>query len=152
MVLGNLIGGFIVILVGVTLIPSLADQVETAKFGDNLSSASNVTGAAATLIDLSTRQVGWWVTKDGLDTVVPLDGYPDQDRANIKHTTFPIVTNYGAEFGSGIQDVYQNCYIPSEGPDGFGGNCNTTDLEPYCCSGVAMDQTTWQASACFTGF
>lgn len=111
-----------------------------------------------TLIDLSTRKVGWWITKDGLDTLPPPDGYPDQDRANINHTTFPIVTNYGAEFGSGIQDVYQNCYIPSEGPgfetdpDGGPDICLTTDTEPYCCSGVAIDQATWIASTCFTGF
>ena len=54
MVLGNLIGGFIVVLVGLTLIPALADQVKFAQTGDNASTATNVTGAAATLIDLST--------------------------------------------------------------------------------------------------
>lgn len=47
MVLGNLIGGFIVILVGVNLIPTVANQVEGAQSG-------NVTGAAATLLDLTT--------------------------------------------------------------------------------------------------
>lgn len=45
--LGNLIGGFIVILVGITLLPTVADQVEAAKSG-------NVTGASATIIDLTT--------------------------------------------------------------------------------------------------
>jgi len=45
--LGNLIGGFIVILVGVTLIPTVADQVEAAQGG-------NVTGAASDILDLST--------------------------------------------------------------------------------------------------
>ena len=47
MVLGNMIGGFITIIVGVNLIPTVADQVEAAKTG-------NVTGAAATLLDLTT--------------------------------------------------------------------------------------------------
>ena len=47
MVLGNLIGGFIVIVVGVNLIPTVADQVAAAQAG-------NVTGAAATLLDLTT--------------------------------------------------------------------------------------------------
>lgn len=47
MVLGNLIGGFIVILVGVTLIPTVADEVKAATTG-------NVTGAAATVLDLTT--------------------------------------------------------------------------------------------------
>ena len=45
--LGNLIGGFIVILVGVTLIPTVADQISDATGG-------NVTGAAATILDLTT--------------------------------------------------------------------------------------------------
>lgn len=45
--LANLLGGFIVILVGVNLIPTVADQVEVAQSG-------NVTGAAATILDLTT--------------------------------------------------------------------------------------------------
>ena len=45
--LGNLIGGFIVILVGVNLIPTVADQVVSAQSG-------NVTGAASTLLGLTT--------------------------------------------------------------------------------------------------
>jgi hypothetical protein len=44
--LGNLIGGFIVIIVGVNLMPTVADQVEAAKTG-------NVTGAAATILSLT---------------------------------------------------------------------------------------------------
>ena len=47
MVLGNMIGGFITIIVGVNLIPTVADQVKSATTG-------NVTGAAATLLDLTT--------------------------------------------------------------------------------------------------
>ncbi len=45
--LGNLIGGFIVIIVGVTLIPTVADQVVLAQGG-------NVTGAASTILGLTT--------------------------------------------------------------------------------------------------
>ena len=47
MVLGNMIGGFIAIIVGVNLIPTVADQVKGATTG-------NVTGSAATLLDLTT--------------------------------------------------------------------------------------------------
>ncbi len=47
MVLANLIGGFIVILVGVTLMPTIADQVVAAQSG-------NVTGAASTVLGLTT--------------------------------------------------------------------------------------------------
>lgn len=45
--LGNLIGGFIVIVVGVNLLPSVADQVVLAQAG-------NVTGASSTILGLTT--------------------------------------------------------------------------------------------------
>jgi hypothetical protein len=47
MVLANLIGGFIVILVGVNLIPTVADQIVAAQAG-------NVTGASSTVLGLTT--------------------------------------------------------------------------------------------------
>jgi len=47
MTLGNLIGGFIVILVGVNLIPTVANQIVAAQSG-------NVTGAASTILGLTT--------------------------------------------------------------------------------------------------
>jgi xanthine/uracil permease len=46
--LGNLIGGFIVILVGVTLAPTVANEVQGAE--DN----NNITGAAQTIVGLTT--------------------------------------------------------------------------------------------------
>lgn len=46
--LGNLIGGFIVILVGVTLAPTVADEVQGAR------SNGNITGASDTIIGLTT--------------------------------------------------------------------------------------------------
>ena len=45
--LGNLLSGFIVILIGVNLIPTVADQVAAARTG-------NVTGAAGTILGLTT--------------------------------------------------------------------------------------------------
>ena len=46
--LGNLIGGFVVILVGVTLAPTIAEEVGTAEANEN------ITGAANTIIGLTT--------------------------------------------------------------------------------------------------
>jgi len=46
MTLANLIGGFIVILVGVNLMPTVADQVVAAQGG-------NVTGASSTILGLT---------------------------------------------------------------------------------------------------
>lgn len=43
--LGNLLGGFIIIVVGVNLLPTVADQVVAAQGG-------NVTGAASTIVGL----------------------------------------------------------------------------------------------------
>jgi hypothetical protein len=45
--LGNIIGGFIVVLVGTALLPTVANQVVGAQTG-------NVTGAASTLVGLTT--------------------------------------------------------------------------------------------------
>ncbi len=44
--LGNLIGGFIVIIIGVNLIGTVADEVSVAQNG-------NVTGAASTILGLT---------------------------------------------------------------------------------------------------
>ena len=44
--LGNLIGGFIVIIIGVNLIGTVADEVQAARDG-------NVSGAASTILGLT---------------------------------------------------------------------------------------------------
>jgi len=44
--LGNLLGGFIIIIVGVNLLPTVANQVVSAQAG-------NVTGAASTILGLT---------------------------------------------------------------------------------------------------
>jgi len=46
--LGNIIGGFIVILVGATLAPTVANEVAGAKAN------TNITGASSTIIGLTT--------------------------------------------------------------------------------------------------
>ncbi len=56
--LGNLIGGFITILVGVTLIPEVADLVDSAQsipfVGTDGITNSTVTGSASTILGLTT--------------------------------------------------------------------------------------------------
>lgn len=46
--LGNIIGGFIVILVGVTLAPTVANAVAGAQLNNN------ITGASSTILGLTT--------------------------------------------------------------------------------------------------
>ena len=50
--LGNLIGGFITIIIGVNLIGPIANDVYTARFG-NGSTGSNLTGSAGTILGLT---------------------------------------------------------------------------------------------------
>ncbi len=54
MVLGNLIGGFIAILVGVTFMPVVADGVVFATDGTNASVGNNLSSTETTLLDLTT--------------------------------------------------------------------------------------------------
>jgi len=54
--LGNLIGGFIVILVGATLAPTVATEVQGARVGNGseVGGVLNITGAASTILGLTT--------------------------------------------------------------------------------------------------
>jgi len=52
--LGNLIGGFIVIVVGVSLMPAVANQVQGSMTNNTGGPGGNVTGAAATVTGLIT--------------------------------------------------------------------------------------------------
>jgi hypothetical protein len=63
MVLGNLIGGFIVILIGVNLLPVVADGVKGAQSG-------NVTGAASTIVGLTTLFYALGIMSAGVSLAV----------------------------------------------------------------------------------
>ncbi len=52
--LGNLIGGFITIIIGVNLIGPIADAVELTKTGSTADNGANITsGATATILGLT---------------------------------------------------------------------------------------------------
>jgi len=57
--LGNLIGGFITIIVGTSLIGTVADQIVSAQAG-------NVTGAASTILGLTTLFFAMGIMSAGL--------------------------------------------------------------------------------------
>ena len=96
------------------------------------------------LIDQSNPAVGWWVSKSNIDT--DGDGGLDATTGSLQHTRFLESSNYGAEFGSGIKDSYQNCYQPSSSltPACAG--------SPYCCNGRPLTENAWETSECFTGY
>jgi len=53
--LGNLIGGFIVIIVGVSLVPTVANQVALAQQANSTGGSEvNIVGAASTVLGLTT--------------------------------------------------------------------------------------------------
>tara|TARA_R100000501_G_C2539013_1_gene58624 strand:- start:217 stop:450 length:234 start_codon:yes stop_codon:yes gene_type:complete len=63
--LGNLVGGFITILVGVTLVPPVANEVQSARFNSS-GDATNVTGASSTILGLTTLFFVLGVTAVGI--------------------------------------------------------------------------------------
>ncbi len=75
--------------------------------------------------------LGYWILNDNQD-VDPLDGEPDLTISKIYHSIFNESITYKSQVGSGIKDIYQNCYKPSVGP-----NCAVTPAEPSCCFGTA---------------
>lgn len=79
----------------------------------------------------SPSPLGYWILSDNLDTA-PLDGEPDMTITKIYHTNFAESLSYKAQVGSGVKDIYQNCYKPSAAP-----NCAATPSVPSCCFGVA---------------
>ncbi len=74
---------------------------------------------------------GYWITNDNIDTA-PLDGEPDKTISWIKHTPLSESMSYRAQAGSGVRDIYQNCFKPSAGV-----SCPVTATSPSCCFGVA---------------
>ncbi len=80
--------------------------------------------------------LGYWIGQTSTDTP-PRDGYPDQTTALIKHATFGDSMTFRAQAGSGIKDIYQNCYKPSEGPD-----CDySSEGDHSCCNGTVVSST-----------
>lgn len=70
---------------------------------------------------------GFWMTSENIDSE-PLNGEPDLTITTIKHSPFSESLTFFAQVGSGVKDIYQNCYKPSVGP-----GCSDTDAS--CCFG-----------------
>jgi hypothetical protein len=80
--------------------------------------------------------IGYWVTKNDVDSQEPLDGWPDATQARLHHSMFDESVTYRAQVGSGVLDIYQNCFKPSDGPACSG----VTDTQPSCCNGSAVQE------------
>lgn len=77
----------------------------------------------------SLTPLGYWVLNDNIDTP-PLDGEPDLTITKIWHSPFAESFVFKSQVGSGVKDIYQNCFKPSIGP-----SCNATADKPSCCFG-----------------
>ena len=121
---------------------SLADPIEatfnTLMMNSTLRTGSTIiTSGTSTiehkLINLrssSPSPFGYWILNDNKD-LPPLDGEPDITIAKIWHSPFAESATFKAQIGSGVKDIYQNCYKPSLGP-----NCPATAEQPSCCFGT----------------
>lgn len=88
------------------------------------------------LINLSSSApsaLGYWISSVNEDTE-PRDGEPDLTTTYISHSPFAESMTFKAQVGSGVKDIYQNCYKPSIGP-----GCLATAENPSCCFGAATN-------------
>jgi len=79
------------------------------------------------LWSLANDPIGYWVRKEDRD-VDPLDGRADRSSGFLAHGDFNDATLYQAQVGSGVKDIYQNCFKPSASL-----SCNATASLPSCC-------------------
>jgi len=86
------------------------------------------------LRNISSFPLGYWISADNQD-ITPHDGLPDITVAKIAHSPFAASATFKAQVGSGVKDIYQNCYKPSVGP-----NCSATAEQPSCCFGTSTNK------------
>jgi hypothetical protein len=91
----------------------------------------NVTHKLINIWNFSQQPIGYWITKEN----VLLNGAPDKTTAVINHTAFGDATRYESQVGSGVKDIYQNCFKPCDGPACSGESA----AAPSCCDGTTSD-------------
>lgn len=87
------------------------------------------------LENLSGQSVGYWASNEAVDIDSPQDGFVDKTYAYINHTKFNTANNVRGQVGSGLRDIYQNCFKPCQGPESVCGEL--LEYEPSWCSGEA---------------
>ena len=80
--------------------------------------------------------IGYWITGTNLSNI---GGEPNYTLAKINHPLLSEALKYNGQIGSGVNDIYQNCFKPSEGV-----GCGTSALLPTCCNGIATSSPTCQ--------
>ncbi len=124
---------------GVTLADPLRIDWNTLMMNSSLSTGGRLVNNGSTtiehkLINLKSSTptaLGYWINNNNIDTA-PLDGEPDKTISWVEHSPLSESMSYRAQVGSGVRDIYQNCYKPSAGV-----GCPVTATSPSCCFGVA---------------
>lgn len=84
--------------------------------------------------------------KTGAEVIDPVNQVATQTQTTIQHGTFLASTEgktylYAALASQGIENQYQNCYVPAAGPDASGAACSVNSTSPSCCNGQAQSGT-----------
>ncbi|MFH1745103.1 MAG: pilin [bacterium] len=82
------------------------------------------------LWNLNNLAVGYWIASEGINSDSGASSELDKTAVEIRHTDFGGNTGVRTQIGSGVRDVYQNCYKPSAGP-----GCSANSASPSCCDG-----------------
>jgi hypothetical protein len=82
----------------------------------------------------------------GAEVIDPAEQVAVHTQTTIGHGTFLASVDgrtylYAALVEQGIQNQYQNCYSPANGPDASGVDCAVTPTSPSCCNGNAQSAT-----------
>jgi len=80
------------------------------------------------------KPLGYWVVSEAKEIGTP-NGEPDYTSANIMHSDFFESVTYISQIGSGVKNIYQNCFKPSVGP----GCVSLSEANPSCCFGSATN-------------
>ena len=89
-----------------------------------------MTHKSINLSSLASSPLGYWITSENKDSN-PVDGAPDLTVVKIEHSPFLQSMDYKAQIGSGVKDIYQNCFKPSADK-----TCGVSPENPSCCFGV----------------
>lgn len=79
------------------------------------------------------KPLGYWISTQNKEVGVP-DNEPDATKVVINHSDFFESITYLSQVGSGVKNIYQNCFKPSSGPD-----CTANNSNPSCCFGSATN-------------
>ncbi len=126
----------------------LLDTPVTIVF-NGLMSGSTLHSDSILLTPTPDHELWYNISRTDVDAGGAEEGVSVKTKVTIRHGVFLESTpetayTYGVEVTDQVQDLYQNCFFPSDGPGLVGESCGVSPSKPYCCDGVAT------ATACHT--